>query len=124
MRARMRSTLVTVNVALLAALGWAVLQGRGARGPEGAAFAQTAGMGAAAQGAPGRLRGDYLLLSGRVRGSMSNVTYVVDTANQEMVALTWDRSRRQLTPLGWRSLAEDAQVGVAAPAVRSGGVNR
>ncbi|RMH27261.1 MAG: hypothetical protein D6693_05645, partial [Planctomycetota bacterium] len=53
----------------------------------------------------GRARGEYAMISGQIQGREESAIYLVDTANQEMVALIWDRQRNNLLPLGRRSLS-------------------
>jgi len=62
--------------------------------------------GAAAQS--GRARAEYAMVAGQVQGREESVIYLVDTANQEMVALIWDRQRNNLMPIGKRNLIQDA----------------
>lgn len=71
----------------------------------------TLGPGAGAQpaGQPGRARGDYTMLSGKPNTGSSHVVYVVDAANQELVALRWDSGRQKLTGVGYRNLDADAK---------------
>lgn len=57
-----------------------------------------------------RARGDYTMVSGKIMGGNSNVVYVVDGANQEMVALRWNDSAKTLEGVGYRDLAADAQA--------------
>jgi hypothetical protein len=59
----------------------------------------------------GRPRGQYLMVSGQINGLSSNAIYILDTVNQEVVAMTWDRSQRGFKGLGFRSFAEDAGAG-------------
>ncbi|MEM1330713.1 MAG: hypothetical protein AAGG07_09150 [Planctomycetota bacterium] len=59
------------------------------------------------QAQPERPRGDYLLLGGEISGGSSNAMWIVDTANQEMLAVRWDQSRRELRGLGYRDLRKD-----------------
>lgn len=56
-----------------------------------------------------RPKGQYAMLDGRVQGAVESVLFVYDAANQEMLALRWDRSRRLLTTIGFRDLAADAE---------------
>lgn len=63
--------------------------------------------------APERARGSYTMVGGKVIGSPEDAVYVVDAANQELVALKWERSRKSLKAIGYQSLA---------PARRTGGV--
>lgn len=62
---------------------------------------------AIAQQRPARVRGDYVLVSGRIQGSNSNAIYVVDTANQELLALRWSENNKRLEPLAYRNLGSD-----------------
>lgn len=67
--------------------------------------------GAQASNPPGaRARGDYALVAGRSNSGGPSVVYVIDANNQEMVALRWDQSNRQMTGVGFRSIAGDAKV--------------
>jgi len=95
---RRRLLLVALNVGLLgllAAVTWS-----------SSALAQ----------ADGRARGRYLAVSGGVPGTGADVIWIVDTVNQEMVALTWDPDRKRIVGVGYRDLAVDA-----ATALRGGG---
>ncbi len=58
-----------------------------------------------------RPRGQYTLLSGRMNGASGNAIFVLDTTNQELVGVKWDRSARKLTGIGYRNLASDGQPG-------------
>lgn len=68
--------------------------------------------------AQSRARGDYTMVGGGVKGSNADVVYVVDTVNQELIALTYDTSTKRLKGIGFRNLAADAA------SVRSGGRQR
>jgi hypothetical protein len=57
----------------------------------------------------GRARGEYTLLAGRPNGSSSDAIYVLDAANQEIIALKWDTGRK-LSLLGYRNLESDAKL--------------
>lgn len=63
-----------------------------------------------AQGSPGRAPGVYLVVSGRTQGSVTDGIYVLDSTNQELMVLEWDRNGRRLNPRGWRSLAADSAM--------------
>ena len=89
--------LIAANAALLAAL--AVLTIVGLQSPAGAQ------PGGAAQ----RGRGDYTMVSGRYQGGTSNMVYLLDSANQELLALEWNRNRNEFAPLGLRSLVDDSR---------------
>jgi hypothetical protein len=85
-----RAGLIALNAVLLAALGVV-------------SFAPSA---QAQRGA--RARGEYTMVSGRVTGSSNHAIYVIDSANQEMIALTWNQTRKGLEGLGYRDLTADA----------------
>lgn len=54
-----------------------------------------------------RARGDYTMVAGAINGSTSHAIYIVDGANQEMVALRWNESSKSLDGIGFRDLAAD-----------------
>jgi len=87
--------LIAANVALLGVL--AALTIAGMQSPAGAQ-----------SGLP-RGRGDYTMLSGRYQGGNSNAVYVIDGANQEVLALTWNRTKIEFEPVGVRSMLADGQ---------------
>jgi len=91
--------LIGLNVALLATLAVVTLLG---------VVSARAG---AQPGAttPARGRGEYTMVSGRIQGSTTSAIYIVDGANQEIVALTWDRTNNRVEPIGYRSLNDDAR---------------
>ncbi len=62
---------------------------------------------AGAQGAV-RARGEYTLASGRIAQGGNHAVYVLDGANQDMVAVRWDQARQTLVGVGYRSIAQDA----------------
>ncbi|HYC99917.1 MAG TPA: hypothetical protein VEB22_01715 [Phycisphaerales bacterium] len=88
------SALVAVNALLLAATLGALLTPR--------ADAQV--------GSP-RARGSYLMVSGRASGVSGNVVYIVDSVNQELVALRYQRAAGRLEPIDYRSIAADSAEG-------------
>ncbi|MDY7109404.1 MAG: hypothetical protein SYC29_12280 [Planctomycetota bacterium] len=79
--------LLALNAALLAVLG-AVTFGPSA-------------------GAQARTRGDYTMAAGRANGAQSGVVYIVDTVNQELIAVTFDPNNKQVDGIGYRSLTAD-----------------
>lgn len=91
--------LIAANVVLLGAL--AALTIVGLQSPAGAQ------PGAAAPAVRGR--GDYTMVSGRYQGGTANMVYLLDSANQELLALEWNRNRNEFVPLGLRSLVEDGR---------------
>lgn len=58
---------------------------------------------------PTRARGVYTMVSGSIQGGSHDVVYVLDTANQEMIALGWDNSKGVLGVIGYRNLVADSQ---------------
>ncbi len=93
--------LVGLNGALLVALALVTFS-PGAAGQQRGAAAPPA--------APARNPGDYTLLGGRVQGQSSEAIYILDAVNREIVAVSWDQSRRTLGPIGFRDLNIDAQA--------------
>lgn len=105
-RGRPARRLVAFNFALLLVLGAVTIIGSLEAG------AQPGGAGAGATGAnpTPRARGDYTMVSGRYQGGTSNAIYVLDAANGELLALSWDRGRNELEIIGHRRIADDAQI--------------
>ena len=94
-RAGVPTRLVAANAALLGILAVLTIAGM-----QTSADAQPAGQ---------RSRGDYTILSGRYQGGTSSAVFVVDAANQEVLALTWNRTKNELEPVGMRSMLADSQ---------------
>jgi len=86
-----RKSLIAVNLVLLAAVVFISL-------PAGA---QNAGQPA------GRARGEYTMVAGRSNSGGSHLVYVIDSANQELVALKWDQSKQTMTGVGYRNFNAD-----------------
>ena len=85
-----RWPLLAVNAGLLVILGVATL--------------------APAQPGANRARGDYAIVGGDFQGGGgANAVYILDSSNQELIAVSWDRTRKSLTGIGFRSLDRDAQ---------------
>ena len=57
--------------------------------------------------AQGRARGRYAMVGGGVPGSLGSVIYVVDTVNQELIALHYDHNVKRLQGVGHRNVAAD-----------------
>lgn len=91
-RSRYRG-LIGLNMGLLVVLGLLTLS-PGAQARQGAS----------------RPHGQYAMVSAQVQGQTEAAIVVVDAANEEMAALRWDRSRKALTPIGYRNLRQDAQL--------------
>ncbi len=97
-----RRALAGLNIGLLLALV-AVALAPGARGG-----------GIAGASAQPRTRGQYVMVSGRIDGATRNgasgdALYIVDSSNQDMIALRWNAGTRTLEGMGYRDLAEDAR---------------
>lgn len=93
-------------VVVLAGVHWSGLGVGGWRSVHGALGGSVA---QAAQPGTLRSRGNYTMVAGRAQGGSTHTIYVFDSANQELLALTWDRNKNDLTPIGLRSIAGDGQ---------------
>jgi hypothetical protein len=91
---RASPALIALNAALLLVLGIITLA------PE-----------SYAQRGQARVRGDYTMVSGRIVGGSSNVVYIIDAANQELIAVRWSNASKGLDGVGFRSLQADGQTG-------------
>ncbi len=100
-RVRADPRLVAVNAALVVALAALLLI---APRPGHAQPADDRAGPAAA-----RPRGQYTMLSGQYKGGTSSAVYILDTSNQELVALRWDRTNKRFEPIGYRNIADDAR---------------
>ncbi|MGQ0628328.1 MAG: hypothetical protein ACT4PL_09555 [Phycisphaerales bacterium] len=58
-----------------------------------------------------RQRGQYVMIAGRAQGSTTNVVYILDTVNQELVAVRYNRGTQALEPIGFRNVGEDGKIG-------------
>ncbi len=83
--------LVLLNGAILAALAAVTL------GPS--AGAQT-----------DRRRGEFSIVSGSVKGSDAAVVWIVDSVNQDLVAVIWNAQQNKLEGLGYRDLMADVST--------------
>ncbi len=65
-----------------------------------------------AQAQPGaRARGNYAMVGGEyLGGGGANAVYILDAANQELIAVKWDEGRKVLDGIGYRDLSKDAQM--------------
>lgn len=89
--------LVAVNMALLAALALASMtRGQPAAGN---------------QAQPQRGRGQYVAVPAKVQGLSTGVMYIADTANEELVALRWDKGAGTFEVVGFRDLVNDVAAG-------------
>lgn len=87
-----RRGLIALNVVLLGALGVVTLSP--------ASWAQRGG----------RVRGDYTMVSGKIVGGNANAIYIVDGANQEVLAARWNEGTRSVDVLGFRDMHVDSQA--------------
>jgi len=90
---RPRRVLVAINAGLLLLLG-----------------AVTLAPSSNAQRGSARARGEYTMLSGKATGSSSHVIYILDSSNQDLVAVRWNESTKSLDNIGYRDLREDSQA--------------
>lgn len=88
-------SLIALNAVLLAALATVSLSGR--------ADAQD------------RQRGAYTLISCGVTGTPLSVVYVIDEANNELVALAWDDTSKKMNYVGYRNIAADSMQARRGP---------
>ncbi|CAN5870819.1 hypothetical protein BH11PLA1_BH11PLA1_15480 [soil metagenome] len=71
-------------------------------------------LGAAALGqgvsplAASRARGQYVVVPGKILGSPTNAIYILDTANEELVAVRWNKTGQRLDGIGFRDIIADA----------------
>lgn len=82
-------SLVSLNLVLLAVLAFGGI-----------------GKPAQAQQSP-RVSGRYGMVSGVVQNVYPGVVYIVDEANQEMVAVLWNETTQQFQGLGYRDFKSD-----------------
>jgi hypothetical protein len=90
-----RRGLLFLNVALLAALGVLTFA------PRVTAQNQPAG---------GRARGDYTMVSGKTNVGGPAAVYIIDSSNQEVVALRWDQGKQVMSGLGYRNIEIDTRA--------------
>lgn len=65
---------------------------------------------AIAQAQANRPRGEYTLISGRLNNGGPHAIYILDSSNNELIALRWDPSRQTLAGIGYRNLANDTNM--------------
>lgn len=56
----------------------------------------------------GRARGDYTMVAGKIQGGNASAIYIIDTSNQEMIAMRWNETVKALEGIGYRDLQEDS----------------
>lgn len=59
---------------------------------------------------PRRAKGQYALIDAKIQGSPEAAIFIVDSANQELLAVRWDRSRKALNSLGYRDMRRDEEM--------------
>jgi hypothetical protein len=57
--------------------------------------------------AQARVRGQYTMVSGGAAGTVGDIVYIVDTINQEMIAVNYEYSTKRLRGVGHRNIAAD-----------------
>ena len=87
-----RRGLIAVNAALLLILGAVVLA------PPSLAQRGT------------RARGEYTMVSGKIVGGNSHVVYILDGANQEVMAAKWNEGAKSIDVIGYRDMQADVQA--------------
>jgi hypothetical protein len=58
--------------------------------------------------AQGRPRGQYVMLPAKQLGNPIGIVYVLDSVNEELMALRWDRASQRLEVVGFRDMINDA----------------
>jgi hypothetical protein len=56
-----------------------------------------------------RTRGQYLMVGGHVNGVDGAAVFVIDSRNQEMMALALNNTSKNLDGIGYRNLANDSR---------------
>lgn len=99
--------LVWLNGVLLAALAVVTIGQRAGAQPGGGAGGGRSG---GALSPADRARGDYTLVTGRMQGGTAGAVWILDAANQELLALSWDRTHDRFNIIGHRSVTNDART--------------
>lgn len=94
------TTLIACNAVLLSILTVVTIGGKTP------AHADALGQPGATQ--PLRSRGSYTAIATPAANGNTSVLAVVDSVNQEMAILAWDKTRRTFGIVGYRSLGADA----------------
>jgi hypothetical protein len=93
MKRQRLSGLIALNAALLVALAFVTLS------PSADAQA--------------RRPGDYLLAGGQMQSESSNVIYILDTANLEILGLVLDDNRKEVRSAIWHDIKKDLKQGAS-----------
>jgi hypothetical protein len=62
-------------------------------------------------GAQTRRPGDYLMVGGTIQGRSTNIIYVLDTANLEVLGLEFNSNRNRVENAIWHDIKADLQQG-------------
>lgn len=92
--------LIALNLGLLALLALVTLAPTGAEAQSSSSRAQPS---------QPRARGTYTIVAGETSGQSAATLYILDSTNQELVAIEYQQSRDNLKLVGYRNLAEDAR---------------
>lgn len=102
---RFPTSLLAVNAVLVAVLSLVTLAGP----TSAAADADTLDAGIQPSSrAPSRARGEYTVISPKSADGNTGVLVVIDSINEEMAVLDWDKARRTLVVTGFRDLTADS----------------
>ena len=52
--------------------------------------------------------GHYISVPAKTNSITSGIVYILDTDNQELVAVTWDHNNNRIATLGYRNIKSDA----------------
>jgi hypothetical protein len=52
--------------------------------------------------------GHYISIPAKANSITSGIVYILDTDNQELVAVTWDHNNNRIATLGYRNIKSDA----------------
>lgn len=73
----------------------------------GAVIASAAGLAVGQAMESRRVGGQYTCVGGKTIGGYTNMIYVLDSANSELVSLKWNDGSKQLEGHGYRDLVAD-----------------
>ncbi len=62
-----------------------------------------------------RARATYTMAAGRVSGIDQSAVYVLDTVNQELIAITYNPNTKQIDGIGYRNVAADEATVLHGP---------
>jgi hypothetical protein len=73
-----------------------------------------------AQAQPMGLSGNFLMVSGSILGSKSDIVYMIDLENRQLISMYYDRSQGQVSWVGTRDLTRDLSGGLGGSTERAG----